>query len=204
MITIIGANGSMGKRYQAILKWMNKDIACFDREDSVESILQSAEQSSHVIVASPTYTHIEYLRALKEYRCKVLCEKPVTKSMDELENICAEYYSAGKSFSMMTQYKELVRSYETGKVSRYNYFRSGPDGLVWDCLQIIGLARGPVELGNDSPIWKCEINGEALNLASMDGAYVRTISKWLWGSLDQGMEEIKFLHEKVHLYLDQQ
>jgi hypothetical protein len=124
--------------------------------------------------------------------------------MEDLNDICGEYYRVGRSFTMTMQYHELVKSYETGKVSKYDYFRSGPDGLVWDCLQIIGLSRGPIELSDISPIWSCDINGQKLNLSDMDRAYVRFMSKWIYGSLDQTMDEVRFMHEKVHQYLGRQ
>jgi len=202
MITIIGANGSMGKRYQAILNYMGKNHRCFDREHSFDDILGSVADSTHAIIASPTASHVMFLRKVLPFKnCEVLCEKAITKNMDELTDITNEYYSASRKFTMMMQYKDLVTNYDTGKLSEYDYFRTGPDGLTWDCLQIIGLARGPVVINNNSPIWKCSINGQILSISDMDRAYVRFVGRWLHGEIDQSMDEIKYMHEKVHQFM---
>jgi hypothetical protein len=93
------------------------------------------------------------------------------------------------------QYAELIQAGDGP--SHYNYFRHGNDGILWDCMQIIGLANGPVEIKEDSPIWDCVINGNRLNLSDMDGAYVSFIRSWLNGNLRQNFIEVVEIHRKV-------
>lgn len=200
MITLIGAKGSMGRRYVSILNWMGRATRCFDKEDSMDSILGAVQDSSHVIIASPTGTHLTYLNELIKYNAHVLCEKPIYKDADLVEDVVNRYKASGKSLTMMMQYTELVSCYDKGKPTKYDYFRTGPDGLYWDCLQIIGLARGPVEIANKSPIWECMINGDKLSVADMDKAYIRFLSRWLHGDSTQTPDDIINAHYRVEQF----
>jgi hypothetical protein len=63
--------------------------------------------------------------------------------------------------------------------SVYDYFKHGNDGLVWDCFQVIALAKETIHLSEESPIWHCVINGTQLDLRHMDYAYLVEIREWL-------------------------
>lgn len=198
LVSLIGANGSMGKRYRAILDWLRYPYVPYDVETGFEETVESAKACSHVIVASPTDTHMKYLYALLPYRKPVLVEKPVCKNLDELIDLHGFCLRHSYSFNMMAQYKELVTSREL-KPSHYAYFRHGPDGFPWDGLQIIGLdCSGKVSLYDKSPIWDCVINGQRIHLSNMDGAYVSFARKFIEGTLDQPMLEIIDWHKKAH------
>lgn len=204
MIALIGSQGSMGKRYQAILDYLGVSFLCFDKsiQSDEEKMLEAASKCDRFIIATPTETHTRFLRALLPLRKPVLCEKPITKDEGEIQELhdwCAEN---GFSYNMVMQYKELGLSNEPDRVSVYNYFRHGNDGLTWDCIQIIGFARGPVVLGSDSPVWICSINGRHLTIRDMDQAYVDHIKRWLAGALDQSMEEILDMHKRVLNYIE--
>lgn len=196
MITLIGANGSMGQRYQAILKFLKIEAKYFDKEHSLNDIIKSSHETKATIIATPTNTHAEYLRQLLPHAPKLLCEKPVIKDIEELDDIVAYALRGGFQFHMMAQYMELLREVGEGP-SSYDYFRHGPDGLIWDCLQIVGLSKGEVDLREESPVWKCTINGQRLSLADMDYAYVSFVGKWLNGTLDQPMTKIIDMHKKT-------
>lgn len=194
---IIGALGSMGARYQAILGYLGLEFECVDKEDSEESIISKAQKSSEIIICTPTETHFSYLKKLIPLQIPILCEKPISKNLMEMEEIL-DYVEAFKTkFSMAFQYSELIPKDQSSGRSYYNYFRSGRDGIVWDCLQIIALAKGDVVLLNESPIWKCMINGLELNLSDMDAAYVTFIEKWINGQIHQTTHELFKIHEKV-------
>jgi hypothetical protein len=204
MIALIGSEGSMGKRYQAILTHLKQDYFPYDltRMPQEELINHAKTTCARFIIATPTDTHTSYLKALLPTRTPILCEKPVTKDLDEIEEL-HEWCEENKySYNMVMQYKELEITTEPDRVSGYNYFRHGNDGLTWDCMQIIGLAKGPVVLGEDMPIWMCSINGKYLNIRDMDQAYVAHIQKWLVGALDQPMNEILAMHRKVHEFME--
>ena len=206
MIALIGSEGSMGQRYQAILNYLRQPYVALDKtKPQNDQIIKKALQADRIIVATPTSTHVEYLKELLPSKKPILCEKPITKDFDELVDLHAFCARHGYSYNMVMQYKELdVPLHTIGRWSYYNYFRHGNDGLIWDCMQIIGLAQGPVWVKEESPIWECTINGKSLSLSDMDSAYVRMIRKWLTNTLDQSMDEILHVHKKVATYAEGQ
>lgn len=193
MTLIIGSEGSMGKRYQAILRHLGEQFMCIDL-NSTHSV--EIENCDKFILCTPTNTHYKILKTLVPHEKPILCEKPVTKDLSELSNILAECKYHKTPFNMTFQYSELAKYSDAGD-SSYNYFRTGNDSLIWDCLQIIGLASGPLEIKNDSPVWKCRINGKDLSLADMDGAYVSFVKKWINGEINQNHDDLYKIHEKV-------
>lgn len=196
MIAIIGADGEAGKRYQAILSYLYQPFVALDRSHMLEeALLEQARAADRIIIASPTHTHIQYLRDLLPSRKPILCEMPVTKNLEELEELNAYCARSGFSYQMVFQFKELEIG-ERGE-TRYDYFNHGKDGLLWDCLQIVSLAKGRVVLNDKSPVWKCQVNGTKLNFQDLDQAYVSMIQRWIAGTLDQSIDEIFRAHAKV-------
>ena len=201
MIALIGSEGSMGKRYQAILRHLQFPFLVYDTcFMSLDNILAQAKRCDRIIIATPTDTHVRYLRELLPSGKPILCEKPITKNLDEIEALHEWCNENGYTYNMVMQYKEYGLNLSSGRLSEYNYFRHGNDGLVWDCMQIIALARGPIILGEDSPEWRCVLNGRKLSIEFMDKAYVYMIAKWMRGGLDQPMAEILEIHRKVAHY----
>jgi hypothetical protein len=197
MILIIGANGSMGKRYQSILRYLGRPFACVDAEHNRHFIKQAATACKGIIIASPTDTHAEYIQHLQDLRIPLLCEKPVVKDVGQLQELLAGVKEHKTPFRMMYQYQMLVDPDRIGR-SHYNYFRHGADGIAWDCIQILGLARGEVRLSEDSPVWRCMINGKSLNLAHMDAAYIGYVQRW-FTKPNQDPGEIVAAHERAAL-----
>lgn len=186
----------MGLRYQAILRYLGKEFVGVDRETNEKKRLEIAKTCDGIIIASPTETHEIVIQDLLEAKKPILCEKPVSKDIDALGRIIERVEKERVPFRMMYQYSILTNPSRIGKTF-YDYFRHGSDGLMWDCLQIIGLARGECVLKENSPLWSCMINGKRLSLADMDAAYIAYIQKWLqYPAQDLGV--IRAVHERVH------
>jgi len=201
MTLIIGSEGSMGTRYKAILKHLGENFQCTDVMHSEEHVLEKAEKADQIIVCTPTPSHAVILRNVIPTGKKILCEKPISKSLNELDEIFNLCHKHNSNFNMTFQYQELVKNRPYSKhLTHYNYFRTGKDGPIWDCLQIIALANGEVEIKNNSPIWTCAINGYALTIADMDGAYVSFIQKWLKNEINQDHNQLFKIHEKVEKF----
>lgn len=180
MILLVGYKGNMGQRYGKILdfhgvKWEGVDIG-----DTYLTQMKLAEKASGVLIASPTPAHINHLHRFAHMGKPVLCEKPFTKDLAALREILELYNKTRTPLSMVFQYDELVPEGTKGP-SWYNYFRTGKDGLIWDCIQIIALAKQPPKLAAMSPVWDCTINGFRLSLGDMDDAYVKNVKRWLDG-----------------------
>jgi hypothetical protein len=197
-ILIVGSEGSMGKRYQAILEYLGKEFGCIDKGSTFAQIKEHASRSTGVIIATPTDTHTEIIYEILPTGKPILCEKPITKDVAELTQLFADIKASNIHFNMMFQYKNLVPEFGSGE-SSYDYFRHGNDGLFWDCLQIIGLAKGKVILEEKSPTWHCTINGHRLNSAHMDGAYITSVNSFLRGQ-PQDLDELLRIHKKTAGY----
>jgi len=159
-------------------------------------VMQMAADAERIILCTPTENHFQYLQNLIPLQKPILCEKPITKKLSELEKVLSTVENHKTPFSMTFQYSELVNPLSEGP-SLYRFFRSGKDGLVWDCLQIIGLAKGEIQLSNDSPVWRCVLNGTELNLGQMDFAYLNFVRKWTEGRIYQSPEMLFKIHEKT-------
>jgi hypothetical protein len=194
-ILIMGADGNMGKRYAAILKFLKKDVIGVDAHHSPEDVKRCVRAADGIIIATPTATHLKLIKGLRRYKKPILCEKPFSKNIRELAQVLEDYHRSETPLNMVYQYKELVGSKAVGD-SEYDYFRHGSDGLLWDCIQIIGLAKGNVTIREESPVWRCQINGERLSLNMMDVAYVTHVKKWL-ARPGQALGEILDVHMKV-------
>jgi len=186
----------MGQRYQAIFKYLAHPFCTVDKNHSESEILTLASKCSRVILCTPTENHFNFLEKLIPLQKPILCEKPITKKLNELDKILLLADKCRTDFSMTFQYSELVNPTKEGK-SHYHYFRSGSDGLIWDCLQIIALAKGDLDISNDSPIWRCMINGQLLSLADMDSAYVNFVRKWITGQIRQNPDLLFSIHQKT-------
>jgi hypothetical protein len=201
-ILIIGANGSMGRRWATILDWLRDrgQSGCewqgVDLEHTPAEIRKKALHASGVIVATPTVTHGNMLLSvLNGIKAPVLCEKPVTKDLKELQLIKETYEKNRTPFRMVNQYRMLTNPRSIGP-SFYNYFKHGSDGLYWDCMQIIGLARGECRIDDDSPIWQCKINGKRIPFEAMDAAYVGYLQLW-FREPQQDWSEVLSAHIKT-------
>jgi hypothetical protein len=194
-ILIFGEKGSMGLRYKAIFKYLSIPTLGVDLDDSPQSRRLKIKQSEGFVIATPTADHMGLIHELLPEKKPILCEKPVVKSVEEIKLIRERVEKESVPFRMMFQYSLLADRGRVGK-SRYDFFRHGSDGLVWDCLQIIGLARGEVELREESPIWSCVINGKPLSIGAMDAAYVAYVQRWL-KKPEQDMGMIQAIHERT-------
>lgn len=196
MILLVGAKGSMGKRYQSILRFLGKDFIGVDKETDDRKRAKLMGECDGVIIATPTESHENLIAEMAPFKKPILCEKPVTKDLGGLIAVTKRLETEGTPFRMMFQYSMLVNPNRIGK-TLYNYFRHGQDGIMWDCLQVIGLARGECVLKEDSPVWACMINGQRLSIADMDSAYIAYVQKW-FTTPHQDLGAIRGLHERVH------
>lgn len=193
-ILLLGSEGSMGRRYCACLKYLNYKFDTYDRR--VNFSQPNFTPYTHFMICTPTETHFDYLKELIPMQKHILCEKPLSKDIEELNTVKDLLVNSGSTLTMMLQYSELLSPYTTGN-SHYDFYRTGNDGLFWDCLQIIHLSQKTPRLNNTSPIWKCQINGHELKSNLMDAAYVTFIDKWLNNKITQNLGDIIETHKKV-------
>jgi hypothetical protein len=193
-VFVYGYKGNMARRYRAVLNCLGHATGGVDLGNDVFGF--SLDSADAVIVATPTPTHAAVLRALKDCGRPILCEKPISKDLNEVGAVLSELQRAGAQLQMVNQYAELDDPRSQG-VTSYNYYRHGSDGLFWDCISLIRLARGLVTLREDSPIWQCVLNGKRLSLADMDQAYIDMISRWLKNPGVTNYDELYRAHSRT-------
>lgn len=200
-VLLIGSDGAQGKRYQSILKLLKRAAICVDakRPDSFSLIDENMGAISHIIVATPTQCHPDDIRKYARYQRPVLVEKPVTKDMRELTSLRDDLLELRAKVSMVLQYRQMgfLQNAPQKRESYYDYFRHGNDGLIWDCFQPIAFACGKITVSEESPIWRCKINGMTLDISKMDTAYVTEVMEFLAGLNQKPFSEIVDMHHKV-------
>jgi hypothetical protein len=208
MILIIGNQGNMGRRYQIILNYLKVPSIGYDQDHKLSSARELIKTAGKIIIATPTDSHLSILKFIGDTRqgqeVDVLCEKPIVKDRSEYTQLWDAVSTRHINLFSVNQYQYLLgRGTGIGDTS-WNYFKSGDDGLIWDCFQIIALAKGKLSLGNTSPVWRCTINGLCLNSTHMDDAYVdmikdfTTIQRNVWGrdKISQAVERCFLLDSK--------
>lgn len=188
----------MGRRYQAILESFREqdDIEIlksdiFDEDKT--SKFKKIKACDGIIITSPTECHANHLLETVPFGKPILCEKPMVKP-DILDLIVKQSRFYGTELNMVMQYRWL--DFGLGGDSYYNYYKTGNDGMIWDCIQILGLAKGALVLRQDSPVWLCALNGKELNYSDMDGAYITEIKNWVMNRMTNIEQAIAF-HEKA-------
>lgn len=194
-LVLLGAKGSMGRRYLAILRHLGVPCHAVDRDEfTLEAVAAMLRSSEGAIIATPTDTHLALcaLVAAEAPGVPILCEKPLScRSPVEVEAIL----SLPSPVTMMCQYVLLDDGGDGPTL--YDYYDSGKDGLLWDAIQLVGLARGPIDLRTDSPIWRCELNGRRLALEQVHQAYVDFVAGWLKGERGQAAAWLTEVHRRV-------
>lgn len=202
-LLILGSNGNMGRRYASICKQQKIPFIGVDKNDKLPT-----DYITHAIVATPTDQHIIDIMKLRfryKNKLKVLCEKPIVKLKDlsELDILKGKHHD----YYMVNQYAyymESIGEIRSDGVTSYNYYNSGKDSIAWDCIQLIYLAKQRIELKNDSPVWKCTINGFHLSRELIDNCYIRMIqdftSNFAIYRRPWGIETIIQAHKKVLEY----
>ncbi len=185
----------MGKRYTAILKYLDVEVCGHDVGDVDKTAMAGA---SGFIVATPTKNHLADIRSLFDFGKPILCEKPFTTELGELAIFEDKHREDLALLTLVNQYQYLQKHFRGN--TEYDYFKSGNDGLAWDCTNVIGMAEAGVSINNQSPYWHCKLNGSILNLGQMDHAYISMIRDWL-NAPKSNWAYARKAHEKVMQYM---
>jgi hypothetical protein len=186
-VCIVGIQGNMGRRYKAVLDYLGVGVMGIDVGFTYNT--DDYTKADGFIVATPTATHMDFLNYLSRYDKPILIEKPIV--IGELD----QTFEKKHLVTLVNQYAYLVDSSWHGD-TYFDYFKTGGDGLAWDCISILGLSEKRASLNNGSPIWKCAINGKELNIADMDTAYIKMVADWIKNKESNWAYAVK-AHKKV-------
>lgn len=176
---IVGSNGNMGRRYATILREMGQNFIGID-------VCHSLPAVDNYIIATPTDTHIDIIKTCKglNMEANILCEKPITKKIKDFERIPKEYWDDIFMVNQYQYYPNIQTLAVDNGLTEYNFYHSGGDGLAWDCIQLIHLAKNKkrIRLSNKSPVWKASINGMELSKGLIDQCYLDMLEDFYTGS----------------------
>ena len=193
-ICIIGSSGNMGKRYCSILKYLGHEVIEHDL-DTGTNLGAALKHVNKAIIATPTGTHENFFGALIDRRIPFLCEKPMSTNIGKLEWLNKQAIENDIEVKMVCNWKFIRGGMNIGSHKvRYNHFRTGNDGLEWDCIQLIMLAKETgkrnydISLRTTSPVFDVQIDDKQVTLDDIDNSYLFMLDKYcsepdeLWGT----------------------
>lgn len=171
---IIGGNGSIGRRYQAISRHLGERYDVFDQVGSGAFDLKKVylDGFRRAIIASPTETHVGYCDRLVAAGVPFLCEKPLSQSVEDCERLVS------KDGFVVNNYAFLTQKYSYRPHLKYDYFHTGKDGILWDCAQIIYLDPH-AEIRTESPFWNFKVDYQWVSYRDLEQSYVDMIRAFL-------------------------
>jgi hypothetical protein len=198
-VHIVGVQGNMGHRYWALMKYIEslKPHVKTTGSDIGEPVPLDKDR---YIICTPTENHNEMIQyLLYETKGQVLCEKPISKKPEDIDELNSLDAKELDRLRMVNQYRYIHKPlHRDGFKTVYSFFNSGKDGIAWDCINLLGLAQGEVSLSNSSPFWICELNGYRLNRNDVDEAYFHMLWAWFKGQSEDDWKYIVHAHNKVH------
>lgn len=179
-ILLIGANGNMGRRYAAILNHLEADWVGVDIGDKWPKDFDRA------IVATPTGSHFGICSRLAKLKKPFLCEKPISKNPDSIRKLIrmgAEGYMVCNwkfVFSDRVEYRRKLNPNENNIC--YDYYSTGKDGTIWDCIQLVYLAID-IQIKTESPYFDVTIDDDHVTLDDIAYSYITMIRKFIWPNI---------------------
>jgi hypothetical protein len=176
-VLIVGNSGSIGRRYHAILEWLGVSVVGFD-ELSLKGVLN--EKVDGIVIASPTYTHGKYLQEFKDRGIPILCEKPMSGKVEELESL---FFDASReNISMVDNWVHMIGNHNTDNCLVFSNFTAGKERTAYNLAQPIYLCRdGVLKVELDQPM--CRIDdlwsGKSYTSHDVDFSYIRMLTMWL-------------------------
>lgn len=197
MTLLIGGNGSIGRRYQAILRYLNKPVLVWDQED----VALPEQPFARAIVCSPTSTHYEYCKLLIAAKKPFLCEKPLSKFVNECEDLVRRARRDQVIGRVVNNYEYVLRDVPRGNMF-FDYYNTGKDGVFWDCCQLIYMDPN-VEIRTTSPRWHLNRGGRWIRYKELENSYIQMIKHFVNGkydymwSLQDGVDMTKAVLERM-------
>lgn len=190
-VALFGSGGSIGRRYSAILRYLGVEFEGIDLDCA--RIVEPKKSFDRAIVAVPTDRHYDYAKWLLEIKKPFLVEKPLSRHLDACENL-VEREGEMRIGNVVCNYKYVLG---TQKPILYDYYKTGSDGFLWDCCQLI--ARNPeIELRTTSPVWTLISENGPVHYGSVEASYIAMLRDFVngrWASLDSLYDGMKMTQE---------
>lgn len=181
-IMLIGSEGSIGRRYKAVLKYLGVDVKCYDIKPGVDVESCVNDDCDGFIVAAPTSSHVSWCRNLLIYEKPILCEKPLGVNVLEVEEL-SKYAGANEFISVVDNWVHMLQvKGKTNLDLKYRNFHTGNEKLSWNLAQPIYLTKdGNLELFLDFPhlIISNVTKEKSYDAADVEHSYIQMIQYWL-------------------------
>lgn len=190
MVVLIG-NGSIGKRYAAILRNLGVEFDIYDSTAHTERVSEWTKYDK-AIVATPTETHTQICMELIFAKVPFLCEKPFTKDIRKAAILREAAETLGVPGFVVNNYGFVTRGRWPQDLT-YDFYNTGKDGIVWDVCQLVYLAklyRANLIVEKHSFTWDFYIDKEKIEYARIERSYEEMISMFLSGHT-QGLWNLK-------------
>lgn len=173
-ILVVGALGSMGQRYIACLKFLKQDVVEIDVGG------MWPRNIDRCIIATPTNTHYDMCVKAISYRIPFLCEKPLDKDPDKIQDLIERSYKYSVLGHLVCNWRFLDQMGEKKQNQiYYDFYNTGKDGIGWDCIQIIYLDHHWPQIKTDSPLFDVKVNGKTVTLRDIAQSYITMLKAWL-------------------------
>ena len=180
---LLGHLGSIGRRYAAILNHFGIDWVGHDTRMNEGDIPWGKVDST--IIATPTATHGDLAWTSIEKGLPTLCEKPLSKSLDECMGLDQLEDTKKVPGFVVCNYKYVVRSHAQRPNIVYDYYNTGKDLVWWDVCQLVYLDPH-CTIRTRSPIWTMTVNDKTVVHEDVERSYATMVLDFLegrWGNL---------------------
>ena len=182
-VLLLGAEGSIGSRYAAILKHLRIKFTPLEARDSLEAIPCNGTPVTHALVATPTETHIELCNQLLDMGLPFLCEKPLSMDVKASDNLLRRIRRMKllDECHVVNNYCYALARHSPKQLISYDYYKTGNgnDGTNWDCCQLIYYAKKnkiTYTIDTDSPIWILRVDGKDMPYRDIEESYINMVS----------------------------
>lgn len=200
-VLVCGNRGNMGRRYTAILNYLGVENIGVDNGD----LTPHPDTYDRAIIATPSDIHMYVCEMMANLHKPFLCEKPIDKDpakIQKLIDLCKKKRVDGRMVCNWA-FTGRLKFYPGENQVQYSNYNTGKDGLAWDCIQLIYLAKGFPELSTGSPYLQAHIDGDRVHEGHIARSYKTMIDVWLQGGDDLwSLEDAKKATEKTIKYME--
>lgn len=198
MILLIGSEGSIGRRYRAVLEALGIPYRGKEKEDPWDfSCITKA------IIASPTFLHFDHASKVAAEGIPFLCEKPMCFESNLIRRLQKTTY---KGF-VVNNWAQLAWNADlpsSPKKITYDFYNTGRDGLLWDTIQLIYLAKiynAELSVDTRSYFWDAHFDQTPIPYREIEHSYAQMVSSFwyerygaLW-TIEQALEQTEIIEE---------
>jgi hypothetical protein len=187
-VLLVGGLGNIGRRYHAILKNMGAKVCVYDIYDTYSNKPHEYDKFplvhfydiTHIIIASPTNTHIEYLKEYLGHNIPVLCEKPMGGDMESLLKLSKHPNIDKVKMVCNWLFLDPVEMKNPGlNTIKYDYFNTGKESIEFNMAQAVYLDNN-CSVKTDSATFKLSINDIKISLYEMEMSYIWMLYKFIY------------------------